>query len=172
MDTGADSELSAAAYRAELEQLLISSIITKRTVSRVFRHIRLPDSAAYFNTMKSVHLVLCLLVIERMASLTWAKVPPQKPCSDPCGQPTAWQDFNSFALRVTTPSTPAYSEWKGGIDEETRDTHVDVEQSDGTAVVKGRILIIGGRVRAMHGPIARPGCEIDCWMLSPLTSNW
>lgn len=88
-------------------------------------------------------------------------MPQLKPCSDQCGEPTAWQDFNSFALRVTTPSTPAYSEWQGGIDEETHDIHVDVEQSDGTAVVKGKILMIGGRVMAMQGPIARPGYEID-----------
>ncbi len=111
--------------------------------------------------MRTVLLLACLVVIECGASFGSANVPQQEPCSDPCGEPTAWQDFNSFTLRVATPNTPEYSEWKGKIDEQIGDIQVDVEQSDARTVIKGKILMIGGRVMAMQGPIAQPGYEID-----------
>jgi hypothetical protein len=113
--------------------------------------------------MRTFPLVAFLLVIECAASLGWANVPQQqqKPCGGPCGEPTAWQDFNRFTLRVTTPTAAAYSQWKGDIDEATNDIQVVVEQSEGRSVVNGMILMIGGRVMAIQGPIAQPGYEID-----------
>ncbi len=111
--------------------------------------------------MRTLHFFVCLLVIECVASLAWARAPQRKPCTDPCGEPTAWQDFNTFELKVAPTNSPQYSEWKADIDEESHDTQVAVEQSDGGSVVKGKILMIGGRVMAMQGPIAKPGYEID-----------
>jgi len=57
--------------------------------------------------------------------------------------------------------SPEYSEWRGSLEEKIGDLQVSVEQSDGKSVVKGKILLIGGRVMAMQGPIAKPPYEID-----------
>lgn len=54
-----------------------------------------------------------------------------------------------------------YSLWQGQFDKETNDIQVDVETSQAGKVVKGKILMIGGRVMAVQGPIVEPGYEID-----------
>src|SRR5215467_8584749 len=78
-----------------------------------------------------------------------------------CSKPTGWEDLNSFTLKMTTPGTTDYSVWEGQFDKSTNDIQIDVETSEGGKVVKGKLLMIGGRVMAMQGPIAEPGYEID-----------
>lgn len=82
-------------------------------------------------------------------------------CDDGCGQPTAWNDFNKFQLKMTVPGNPQYSIWNGQFDTESHDIQIDVENFDGTKIAKGKILMIGGRVMAVQGPITEPGYEID-----------
>jgi hypothetical protein len=85
----------------------------------------------------------------------------QQNCADPCGKPTAWQDFNTFTLKMTTQGASGYSLWQGHFDKETNDIQINVEESDAGKVVKGKLLMIGGRVMAVQGPIVEPGYEID-----------
>ena len=82
-------------------------------------------------------------------------------CDDPCGKPTAWDEFNKFELKVTTPKDPSYGFWKGQFDKESMDSQIDVETSDGKNIVTGKILMVGGRIMATQGPITEPGYEID-----------
>jgi len=102
-----------------------------------------------------------MLAIACLASIAWASAQQQKPCKDPCGEPTAWQDFNSFTLKVTAPGKSGYSQWQGRLDKKTNDIQIDVENSEAGSVARGRILMIAGRVMAIQGPIAQPGYEID-----------
>lgn len=111
--------------------------------------------------MTNLRLFLLGVVLVCLAAVASASAPEQKPCDDPCGHPTAWQDFNSFTLKASAPGEPAYSQWQGRFDKETNDIQIDVENSKPGSVVKGKILMIGGRVMAMQGPIAEPGYEID-----------
>ena len=83
------------------------------------------------------------------------------PAQQPAGEPAAWQDFNSFTLNLTQPGQPGYSEWRGHINSQSNDIQIDVETQHSGAVVRGKILMIGGRVMALQGPIAEPGSEID-----------
>jgi len=85
----------------------------------------------------------------------------QQLCQDPCGKPTAWQEFNRFSLKVTTPGQPGYSIYKGSFDKETSDIQIDVENFQSDSINKGKILMIGGRIMATRGPITEPGYEID-----------
>ena len=62
---------------------------------------------------------------------------------------------------MTAPSEPGYTIWNGKFDSATGDIQIDVETNDGNKTVKGKILMVGGRVMAMQGPIAEPGYEID-----------
>jgi hypothetical protein len=82
-------------------------------------------------------------------------------CDDPCGKPTPWENFNSFELRVTVPGKPGSQFWRGRFDKESDDIQIDVESTDGHEATKGRILLVGGRVMAIQGPIAEAGYEID-----------
>jgi hypothetical protein len=82
-------------------------------------------------------------------------------CDDPCGKPTAWENFNSFDLRVTVPGKPGSQFWRGRFDKESDDIEIDVESTDGHKATKGRILLVGGQVMAIQGPIAEAGYEID-----------
>jgi hypothetical protein len=85
----------------------------------------------------------------------------QENCAGPCGRPTAWQDFNNFTLKMTTPGNSGYSLWQGRFDKETNDIQVNVETSENGRVARGKILMIGGRIMAVQGPIVEPGYEID-----------
>jgi len=82
-------------------------------------------------------------------------------CSNPCGKPTVWDEFNAFELTVTVPGKPGYQSWRGKFDKESSDIQIDVETTDGQKPTSGTILLIGGRVMALQGPIAEPGYEID-----------
>jgi hypothetical protein len=82
-------------------------------------------------------------------------------CNDPCGKPTAWENFNAFELKVTVPGKPGYQFWRGRFDKESNDIQIDVESTDGQKAIKGRILLVGGRVMAIQGPVAEAGHEID-----------
>jgi len=110
--------------------------------------------------MIRIHLIVTL-VLALFVPVASASAPQQHPCSDPCGVPTPWQDFNSFTLKVTTAGQPGYSQWQGKFDETTNDLQIDVENSQAGSIVRGKILMIGGRVMAVQGPIAEPGYEID-----------
>ena len=85
----------------------------------------------------------------------------QQPCQDPCGKPTAWQEFNSFSLKVTTPGQQDFSIYQGSFDKETSDIQIDEENSQSGSIKKGQLLMIDGRVMASRGPITEPGYEID-----------
>jgi len=85
----------------------------------------------------------------------------QQHCQDPCGKPTAWQEFNSFSLKVTPPGQSGYSIYQGTFDKETSDIQIDIENSQSGSINKGKILMIGGRIMASRGPITEPGYEID-----------
>lgn len=80
---------------------------------------------------------------------------------DQCKNLKAWRDFNSFSLRASTPGDANYIFWEGSFDRENDDIQVDVEEALSGKTLKGKILMIGGRVMAIHGPIAEPGYEID-----------
>jgi len=54
-----------------------------------------------------------------------------------------------------------YDFWRGSVDKETDDIQIDVEETLSRHAVRGRILLIGGHVMALQGPIAEPGYEID-----------
>ena len=96
------------------------------------------------------------LILACLALLTGASAAQQ-----PGSEPAAWQDFNSFTLNLTQPGEPGYSEWRGHINSQSNDIQIDVETQHSGAVVRGKILMIGGRVMAIQGPIAEAGHEID-----------
>jgi hypothetical protein len=85
----------------------------------------------------------------------------QDACEDPCGKPTVWNEFNKFELRMTVPKELGYSSWKGTFDKESLDIQIDVEVWDGRKLTKGKIFMVGGRVLATRGPVAKPGYEMD-----------
>lgn len=82
-------------------------------------------------------------------------------CGDPCGKPTAWEEFNAYELKMAVPGKPAYQSWRGKFDTESGDIQIELETSDGSKTIKGRILLFGGRVMAIQGPIVKAGYEID-----------
>ena len=96
-----------------------------------------------------------------VASVAPGSASPQQDCGNPCGKPTAWQDFNSFTLKTSIPGQSAYSKWQGKFDAKSNDIQVDVEHSQSGSIIRGKILMIGGRVMAIQGPIATPDHEID-----------
>lgn len=117
----------------------------------------------YFHIISSPirnYSFLFVLVISTL-SFSYASALQQEPCTDPCGKATAWQDFNSFELRVSAPEQGGYDFYRGRFDKETGDIAVDVEQAEGSSVKKGKILMIGGRIMATEGPIVERGYEID-----------
>ena len=82
-------------------------------------------------------------------------------CSDPCGKPTAWDEFTAFEVKVTAPGRAGYQFFRGQFDEESGDIQIDVDGSDGKETTKGKILLVGGTVLATQGPTIEPGYEID-----------
>jgi hypothetical protein len=111
--------------------------------------------------MSSPRFFVLMLVTAGFATVVSVTALQQRPCDEACGTPTAWQEFNSFTLRVTVSGKPGYYQWQGRFDKETHDIQIDVENSEEGALVSGKILMIGGRVMAMKGPIAKPGYELD-----------
>jgi len=109
---------------------------------------------------KLLNLVV-VITLTSLASGTLFATPQQDACEDPCGKPTAWDEFNKFELKMTVPKQPGYSSWKGTFDKPSLDIQITVEVSDGKKITKGKILMVGGRVLATQGPIAEPGYEID-----------
>jgi len=108
-----------------------------------------------------VRSLLLSLAVACVAIVSSASTPQEKPCDDPCGVRTPWNDFNGFQLRVTSPNQPGYAQWEGSFDRKTDDIQINVEISKPGSVAKGKILMIGGRVMAVQGPIIEPGYEID-----------
>lgn len=102
-----------------------------------------------------------LPVVFILVSLCIASTAQQEHCQGPCGKSTAWQDFNSFSLKVMTPGQSDYSVYQEKSDKETKDIQIDVENSQSGSISKGTILMIGGRIMAVEGPITKPGYEID-----------
>src|SRR2546421_10277492 len=66
--------------------------------------------------------------------------------ADHLGKQTVWEDFNSFTLQMTTAENSGYSLWQGQFDKDTNDIQVTVETSEAGKVVKGKLLMIAGRV--------------------------
>jgi hypothetical protein len=95
------------------------------------------------------------------SSPTSSNPPPQANCEDPCGIETPWQHLNGFSLRVTIPDNPDYASWQGQFDEPSDDMQIEVETSRSGTLALGKILLIGGRVMAIQGPVAEKGYEID-----------
>ena len=108
---------------------------------------------------KLLNLVVITLVW--LTSGVLFAAPQQDACEDPCGKPTAWDDFNKFELKMTVPNEPGYSFWKGTFDKESLDIQIDVEVWDGKKITKGQIYMVGGRFLATRGPVTEPGYEID-----------
>ena len=111
--------------------------------------------------MKTRHAFTLTLLLVCFSLVAPGNASQEEGCSNPCGKPTAWQDFNSFTLKAGAPGQAAYSQWQGQFDEVSGDIQINVEQSVSGTVAKGKILMIGGRVMAIQGPIAEPGYEID-----------
>jgi hypothetical protein len=111
--------------------------------------------------MKTWHPFILTLMLVCFSLAASGSAASEEGCDNPCGKPTAWQDFNSFTLRAGAPGQAAYSQWRGQFDKESDDIQIDVEQSVSGRVVKGKILMIGGRTMAIQGPIAETGYEID-----------
>lgn len=111
--------------------------------------------------MNNTRVFILTLILVCFAIAASGSASQQQDCEDPCGKPTAWQDFNSFTLKAGSSGQAAYSQWQVKFDKESNDIQVDVEQSVPGTVAKGKILMIGGRIMAIQGPIAEPGYEID-----------
>jgi hypothetical protein len=107
-----------------------------------------------------LNLVIVITFIG-LTSVALFAAPQQDACGDPCGKPTAWDEFNKFELKMTMPREPGYSFWKGTFDKESLDIQINVEVSDGKKITKGQIFMVGGRVLATRGPVTEPGYEID-----------
>lgn len=60
----------------------------------------------------------------------------------------AWEEFNAFDLKTTKPGTSDYTSYHGRFDQKSSDIQIDVEISEARKTVKGKILMIGERVRA------------------------
>jgi hypothetical protein len=100
-----------------------------------------------------------VLSFELVSLSSWAA---DTPCKNPCGKPASWSEFNVYTLKVTSPDTPGYhSIWHGQFDKDSADIQIDAETAQDGATKTGKILMIGGRVLALHGNIATPGYEID-----------
>ena len=111
--------------------------------------------------MKKLLNLVVVITFTWLISGALFAAPQKDACEDPCGKPTAWDEFNKFELKMTVPKEPGYSSWKGTFDKQSLDIQINVEVTDGKKVTKGKILMVGGRVLATQGPIAEPGYEID-----------
>lgn len=74
---------------------------------------------------------------------------------------SAWEEFNAFELKTTKPGTSDYASYHGEFDQKSSDIQIEVEILEAGKTIKGKILMIGGRVMATQGPITEPGYEID-----------
>jgi hypothetical protein len=109
---------------------------------------------------KVLNLVVTTFLI-CLSCVAFCGASPEDKCGDPCGRPTAWEEFNKFDLKITVPKEPGYSSWKGTFDKESFDIQIDVEVWDGKKLTKGKIFMVGGRVLVTRGPVTEPGHEID-----------
>ncbi len=82
-------------------------------------------------------------------------------CRTHCGIADVWTEFNAFEIRMSVSGQSEGAHWVGRFDKNTSDIQVDVENSDGGRIERGKILMVGGRVMAVQGPIAEQGYEID-----------
>jgi hypothetical protein len=83
------------------------------------------------------------------------------PCHSHCGIADAWSEFNVFEIRMSVSGRSDQAHWRGRFDRNTDDIQIDVENSDGGKIKRGKILMVGGRVMAVQGPIIEHGYEID-----------
>ena len=111
--------------------------------------------------MNRVLNFVVVIILTWLSCVTLCGASPEDKCGDPCGKPTAWDEFNKFELKMTVPKEPGHSSWKGTFDKESLDIQIDVEIWDGKKITKGQILMVGGRVLATRGPVTEPGYEID-----------
>jgi hypothetical protein len=111
-------------------------------------------------TKRTLTVLVSILFVLCVAPILSASTAQQQSCPEPCGKPT-WQDFNGFSLKVITAGESGYAAYQGSFDEESHDIQVDIETSESGSIKKGKILMIGGRIMAMQGSIAKPGYEID-----------
>jgi hypothetical protein len=109
---------------------------------------------------KQITFVFILVTLMLVPILSAGTI-DQQPCQDPCGKATAWQEFNSFSLKITSQGQPDSSKYQGGFDDDTGDIDIDVEISQAGTTKHGKIMMIGGRIMATQGPITEPGYEID-----------
>jgi len=100
-------------------------------------------------------VLLCNLCV------TLASAAQDNSCQNPCRDPGAWSAFNIFELSVTISGQPGKSSWKGRFDSSSDDIQLEAEFAEGTTIKRGGIMMIGGRVLAVRGPITEPGSEID-----------
>jgi hypothetical protein len=111
--------------------------------------------------MKTIKYVLLAFLLAFLCPIgSFASTKDEK-CVDPCGKPTPWDEFNVFELKVTSPEHAGYQLWRGRFDKSSKDIQISVESSDAKGTAKGMILLIGGRVMAIQGPIIQKGYEID-----------
>lgn len=111
-------------------------------------------------TMKKSHKLTTVLFLLCLFSSP-CRASNEKTCDDPCGKPTPWDDFNIVELKMTVPERPGYASWKAQFDKGSMDIQMDVETFDGNSTVRGKILMVGGRIMATQGPITEPGYELD-----------
>jgi hypothetical protein len=111
--------------------------------------------------MSRVNSLTIAIVLNCLIRVSLCGASQEGPCKDPCGTPTVWSDLNVFELRMTVPGQPGDAFWRGRFDEQSHDIQIEVETSDGKTVTKGKILMVGGRVMAVQGPVTEPGYEID-----------
>lgn len=83
------------------------------------------------------------------------------PCHSHCGIADVWAEFNAFEIKMSVSGQLHSAHWRGRFDRNTNDIQVEVENSDGEKLVRGKILMVGGRVLAVQGPITEQGYEID-----------
>ncbi|MGC2196298.1 MAG: hypothetical protein WA628_16625 [Terriglobales bacterium] len=111
--------------------------------------------------MKATLHVLVLLFLICLCHESLRAVSEKEDCDDPCAKPTVWNEFNVVDLKMTVPGQTGYQAWQARFDKESNDIQIEVESTVGEKEVKGRIILVGGRVLGIQGPIAEAGYEID-----------
>ncbi len=111
--------------------------------------------------MKKLFRVFVVFLVLSLAFANICSASENARCGNCCQQPTLWNDFNKFRLKMSATPESGYSIWQGQLDNDTNDAQIDVEHYDRTKTVKGKILVVDGRVMAILGSLTQPGHEID-----------
>ena len=100
----------------------------------------------------------CVLASHLMSAIAAAHYCNSDP--NPCGKPTAWNQFESVRLRLTQVGTPGVLSAYVQTSRQNGDMRVEIDAT-GPEAQHGTILLVGGRVFASTGLQLAPGAEMD-----------